>query len=109
MKSAKFFSICANEVADSSNQEQLPLILRFVDSNSIREEFVDFILCNTGTTGVAIAEKLLAINLNIFVDRPMTGQVTWPVNVEELQQVSCQISLKQYMFTVLLIALTFVL
>ena len=61
VKSAKFFSVCADEAADSSNQEQLPLILRFVDdSNSIREEFVDFVLCNTGTTGVAIAEKLLA-------------------------------------------------
>ena len=53
----KIFSICADEAADSSNQKQLPLI---VDSNSIREEFVDFVLCNTGTTGVAIAEKLLA-------------------------------------------------
>ena len=60
MKSAKFFSICADEAADSSNREQLPLILRFVDnSNSIREEFGDFIVCDTGTTGVAIADKIL--------------------------------------------------
>lgn len=49
----------------------------------------------------------IEVILIIFVERPMTGQVTWPVNVEELQQVSCQISLKHYMFTVLLIALTF--
>ena len=61
VKSAKFFSICADEAADSSNREQLPLILRFVDnSNSIREEFGDFIVCDTGTTGVAIADKILA-------------------------------------------------
>ena len=60
VKTAKFFSICADEAADCSNKEQLPLILRFVDeSNTIREEFIDFILCDTGTTGVAIAEKIL--------------------------------------------------
>ena len=54
VKTAKFFSICADEAADCSNK------VHFVDeSNTIREEFVDFILCDTGTTGVAIAEKIL--------------------------------------------------
>ena len=28
---AKFFSVCADEAADSSNKEQLSLVLRFVD------------------------------------------------------------------------------
>jgi hypothetical protein len=42
---AKFFSVCADEAADCSNKEQLPLVIRFVDATgSIREEFVDFIL-----------------------------------------------------------------
>ena len=32
---------------------------------SIREEFVDFILCDTGTSGSAIADKILAaLDLN---------------------------------------------
>ena len=60
VQSAKFFSVCADEGADCSNKEQLPLVLRFVDaSKSIREEFVDFILCDTGTSGSAIAGKIL--------------------------------------------------
>ena len=60
VKVSKFFSVCADEAADSSNHEQLPLVLRFVDNSStIREEFVDFILCDTGTTGAAIADKIL--------------------------------------------------
>ena len=60
VKNAKFFSIYADEASDISNKEQLPLIFRFVDeSNTIREEFIDFVLCDTGTTGIAIAEKIL--------------------------------------------------
>lgn len=55
------FFICADEAADSSSQEELPLILRYVDDTTQSErKFVDFVLCNTGTIGVAIAEKLLA-------------------------------------------------
>ena len=43
VRNAKFFSVSADEAADSSNKEQLPLVLRFVDAtNSIREELVDF-------------------------------------------------------------------
>ena len=60
VKDAKFFSVCADEVADSSNKEQLPLVLRFVDvTNSIQEEFVDFFHCDTGTAGSALADKIL--------------------------------------------------
>ena len=37
---AKFFSVCADEAADSSNKEQHSLVLRFVDKTGIvREEF----------------------------------------------------------------------
>ena len=62
--------MCADEAADAANKEQLPLVLRFVDAtNSICEEFVDFILCDTGTTGEAIADKILkaidAYGLNV--------------------------------------------
>ena len=60
VRNAKFFSVCADEAADFSNKEQLPLVIRFVDAtDSIREEFVDFVLCDTGTTGNAIADKIL--------------------------------------------------
>lgn len=57
---ARLFSLCADKAADCSNKEQLPLVLRFMDStNSIGEEFVDFILCDTGTSGSAVASKIL--------------------------------------------------
>ena len=57
VRKTKFFSVCADEAA---NKEQLPLILRFVDvAGTICEEFVDFVLCDTGTTGTAIAGKIL--------------------------------------------------
>ena len=60
VKHAKFFSVSADEAADSSNKEQLPLVLRFVDAtNSVHEEFVEFILCDTGTSGNAVASKIL--------------------------------------------------
>ena len=60
VRKAKFFSVCADEAADCSNKEQLPLILRFVDvAGTICEEFVEFVLCDTGTTGTAIAGKIL--------------------------------------------------
>ena len=61
VKAAKFFSVCADEAADISNKEQLPLVLRFVDeSGTIREEFIEFVLCDSGTTGEAIATKLVS-------------------------------------------------
>ena len=35
-------------------------MLRFVDAtNSVREGFVEFILCDTGTSGNAVADKIL--------------------------------------------------
>lgn len=56
----KFFSVCTDEAADYSNKEQLPLVIRFVDAvDSIRKVFVDFVFCNTGTTGSAIADTSL--------------------------------------------------
>ena len=55
-----FFSICADEAADCSNKEQMPFVVRFVDvQDNIREEFVDFVLCDEGTTGRAIADNIL--------------------------------------------------
>ena len=40
------FSLLADEASDSSNKEQLPLILRFVDKErNVREEFFGFYEC----------------------------------------------------------------
>ena len=54
------FSLLVDEASDSSNKEQLPLILRFVDKErNVREEFVGFYECEDGVTGQAIATLIL--------------------------------------------------
>ena len=60
VKVSKMFSILANEAADISNKENLPLVLRFVDiSKNIRDVFVGFHHCEDGTTGEAIERLFL--------------------------------------------------
>ena len=55
------FSLCADEAADCSNQEQMAVVVRFVDPDTldVREEFMDFLLFASGTTGRALADMLL--------------------------------------------------
>lgn len=54
------FSLLADEASDSSNKEQLPLVLRFVDKEiNVREEFVGFYECEDGVTGQAIATLIV--------------------------------------------------
>ncbi len=73
IKDATFFSVCADEAADCSNKEQLPLVLRFVDrANIIREVFVDFVACDTDTTmgqerlsGLALLHTQYGMKLNL--------------------------------------------
>lgn len=51
-----FFSVLADEATDSSNKEQLPLVLRYVDSTyETREEFVEYVECAEGISGTSIA------------------------------------------------------
>ena len=56
IKQAKFFSICADEVTDSSNKEQLPLVLRYLDvyRQENTEDFLAFCECERGITGQAM-------------------------------------------------------
>lgn len=50
------YTVCADEAADSANMEQLPIVLRFGDSQSqIREEFVDFFTVTSIQQGEALA------------------------------------------------------
>jgi hypothetical protein len=59
VREAEYFAVCADEAADVSNREQMPLIVRFVDKQGkIGEEFLEFILCDEGVTGLAIANKI---------------------------------------------------
>ena len=59
---SKFFSVCADEAADTAYREQMAHIVRFVDKpGHIREEFLDFIHCDEGTTGRAFSGKIISI------------------------------------------------
>ncbi|XP_065658564.1 52 kDa repressor of the inhibitor of the protein kinase-like [Hydra vulgaris] len=60
IKNSKYFSIIADEASDSSNKEQLSLVIRFVDSKfDIREEFISFLHCTNGVTGEGLFDILL--------------------------------------------------
>ena len=55
IRASKYFSVIADEATDVSNKENLSLVIRFVDSTqTIREEFVAFHLCEEGTSGRGI-------------------------------------------------------
>lgn len=62
VKEAKFFTVVADEVADVSNTEQMSIVLRYVDSQcEIKEEFIAFTSCKSGTTGEALSENILSV------------------------------------------------
>ena len=61
IRQAGHFAVLADEAVDICISEQMPLVVRFVDSSSqIREEFVGFVLCDTGTSGRALSDKILS-------------------------------------------------
>ena len=61
----KFFSVLSDEVSDISNQEQLSLVLTFVNEfNQVREEFLDFTQCSDETSGEALSNIILSILTN---------------------------------------------
>ena len=70
------FSILADEASDCSNQEQLSLVIRYVDSDCvIREEFLGFLQCGLGLSVKAVAETLLGGLINLRLDiRNCCGQ-----------------------------------
>ena len=52
--------MCADEAADTSNQEQLPLVMRYVGSNGlIHDDLLDFLLCDDGVSGQALANLII--------------------------------------------------
>ena len=60
IKENQFFSILADEASNCSSQEQLALVIRYVDSDYvIREEFLGFLHCDLGSSGKALAETVL--------------------------------------------------
>jgi len=61
VREAPAFSVLADEAVDCSDKEQMPIVVRFVDSSFIiREVFLGFAECDEGTTGRALADKVLS-------------------------------------------------
>ena len=66
---SKYFSVLADEVTDTSNKEQLSIVLRYVDSeNKVQEHFMDFIECRNGITGEALAQTILQCMKDLGLD-----------------------------------------
>ncbi|XP_065645774.1 52 kDa repressor of the inhibitor of the protein kinase-like [Hydra vulgaris] len=60
IKENQFFSIIAVEASDCSNQEQMSLIIRFIDSSfDVREEVMGFLHCKYGLSGEALCKTIL--------------------------------------------------
>ena len=75
IKENQFFSIL-DEASDCSNQEQLSLVIRYVDNDCvIREEFLGFLHCGLGLSGKALAETVLGGLITLGLDiRNCRGQ-----------------------------------
>ena len=57
---SRVFSILADEVRDCSNTEQISFVMRYVDKScQIREEFIDFLECESGTSGQELCLKIV--------------------------------------------------
>jgi hypothetical protein len=53
------YSVLADEAADCGNKEQMPIVLRYVDSNKeINERFIKYVHCKEGMTGLALATNI---------------------------------------------------
>ena len=61
VKRASCYTVIADEATDCSNKEQLALVLRYVNpiDGLIREDFISFIECDCGITGMALSNKIL--------------------------------------------------
>ena len=60
VRKARWFSVVADEVTDVSNKEQLSLVLRYVDIETllVREDLVGFFECRNGISGRDLAELI---------------------------------------------------
>ena len=69
VKESKVFSILADEVRDCSNTEQMSFVIRFVDKScQIREEFIQFLECESGTSGQELYLKIVNVIRNLGLE-----------------------------------------
>ena len=66
---SQYYSVIADKASDTSNKEQMSLVLKFVDKTyDIREEFLGFLHCKLGLSGKALSETLLGAILELKLD-----------------------------------------
>ena len=58
VKTAKFFSVITDEVADIANKEQISICLRYVFDNHVKEVFTDFVPVER-ITGEVLADAII--------------------------------------------------
>lgn len=74
VRSAKYYSIIADEVTDAANKEELSLVIRYVYNGEIREVFVDFLEVER-ITGRVLGEAILKwLRNNDIFPGDMRGQ-----------------------------------
>ena len=65
----RVFSILADEVRDCSNTEQISFVMRYVDKScQIREEFIQFLECESGTSGQELYLKIVNAIRNLGLE-----------------------------------------
>ncbi|XP_065644413.1 uncharacterized protein LOC124812193 [Hydra vulgaris] len=61
IKNSDYFYILCDGASDCSNVEQLSLVIRYIDcDNVICEDFLRFIECKSGTTGLSLAQNIVS-------------------------------------------------
>ena len=102
LKAAKIFTIFSDEGMDVAKIEKLPPIIRFVEPGMIRVEFLEFVLCGTGTCVQGIADNFkfnlakLALTSMTFTVKDMMGQATCLLRREGMQASFNMIILRHY-------------
>ena len=76
VRSSLCYTLIAVEVTDSSNKEQLCIVIRYVEPEtaSIKEDLVTFLECDGAITGKALADKMLGFVRNHLDPSKMCGQ-----------------------------------
>ena len=112
IKENQFFSILADEASDCSNQEQLSLVIRYVDSDCVvKEEFLGFLHCHLGLSGKELAEIVLGGLINLVLDirnccgQGYDGAAAVPGTLMGYLHIFVKITVKRYIHTAIVTAL----
>ena len=69
VKESRAFSILADEVRDCSNTEQISFVIRYVNKScQIREEYIQFLECESGTSGEELYLKIVNAIRNLSLE-----------------------------------------